>query len=555
MTATLDAPTTTVDAPVSGPRARPVVLAVVTLGVPLLAYGLHARRYGRWIIDDAAISYAYARSIADGHGVVQQPGAPAVEGVSNPLWTALLVLLKWVGLFDSGRAVAGWPDYVALPKLIGAACLLGTLGLLWWAFRPLLGGYAWIATLLTGVGLALIPSYVIWTVSGLENPIYGLLVTALAAVLTRAVALDRLTSPRVALTTGGLVLLCGFTRPDGIVYFGAYPLLLAILVTRARLWPSARAVLLSGLAFGVPMAAFLLARHAEFGLWVPNTAVAKAQQGISVTGMAKVSDLVEYVGWPVVLTAAAVVGLAMGLCRRRGQFLGFVVCLLPALGAFGVLERDWMAQYRFATPIWVTATPLFAACLVWTLSRGGLSRRGVTVLAAVAAVSVVFSGALFRTESATFRAAPTTPLCKVADRYGRLFNTYADRLRIGEGSLALPDIGGTLLTTRLRIVDTAGLTDRTIAEARHDGNFGAIGDYLFDQVKPTFIHFHRPWDRGIAGDPRLARDYAEIVPGDYVRRDAVTDQAALTRLRAERLGSDIRADLSSCGARLTPGSS
>jgi len=587
------------------PSRRAAATATLTLGLPLLVFAVHARRYGRWIVDDAAISYAYARSIADGHGVVQQPGAPKVEGFSNPLWTGLLVLLKWLGLFDSGRTLAGWPDYVFVPRLIAVAGLLGTTGLLWWAFRPLIGERAWLAALLAGLGLAVNPSYVAWVISGLENPLYAVLVAALAAVLVRAAATGRLTSSRVALATGVLALLCALTRPDGAVYVGAYPLLLLLLLNRARLRASVRGALLSGLAFGVPMVAFLLVRHAMFGLWVPNTAVAKAQQGLTAEGMAKVSALVGYVGWPVVLTAAVLLGVAAGLGWQRSPgaagaaarrssnaaaaaqgspgaataqgsagrsrpnarlwpgLLGLLVCLLAAIGAFGVLEPDWMHQYRFATPVWVTGTALFAVCLVWALGSGAVPRRGVAVLAAVAALSVLLSGALLRTQSNNFRAAPTVPMCYVADRFGRLFNTYADRLGIGDTArpsgtatptLALPDIGGTLLTTRFQVIDTAGLTDRTIAEARQRRDFDAIGDYLFDQVKPTFIHHHGAWSRGIEGDPRLARDYEEIAPGDYVRRDAVADRQGLQQLRAERLDKTIPRGRNSCGNRLSPGS-
>ncbi|HEX7745333.1 MAG TPA: hypothetical protein VF462_08755, partial [Micromonosporaceae bacterium] len=233
---------------------------------------------------------------------------------------------------------------------------------------------------------------------------------------------------------------------------------------------------------------------------------------------------------------------------------GLLACLLLAFAAFGVLERDWMGEYRFATPIWVTATALFAVCFVGLLTRIPLSRRAVAVLVVVALASGLFAADTMRTRSDTFRSAPTTPMCWVVDRYGRLFNTYADRLGITEGTLALPDIGGVLLTTRLQVIDTAGLTDRTIARARGAKDLGAIGDYLFEEVKPTFIHLHGPWARGIGTDPRLDRDYVPIVTGDYVRRAAVHDPSALALLQSQHLERGIPRSRNSCGATMVPGS-
>src|SRR5690349_9504157 len=59
-----------------------------------------ARRLGdvwAFTIDDAGISYAYAKHLAEGLGPVAAPGAPWVEGFSNPLWVALLVPCHWLG--------------------------------------------------------------------------------------------------------------------------------------------------------------------------------------------------------------------------------------------------------------------------------------------------------------------------------------------------------------------------------------------------------------------------------------------------------------------------
>lgn len=79
------------------------------------------------------------------------------------------------------------------------------------------------------------------------------------------------------MTAAAIALLAALTRPDGAVLMAAYPVVLALFVRR-DLARSVRALTLHAGVVAVPYGAFLLWRHAVFGLWVPNTAVAKAQQ-------------------------------------------------------------------------------------------------------------------------------------------------------------------------------------------------------------------------------------------------------------------------------------
>jgi hypothetical protein len=534
---------------------------VAAVAIPVVVFLLHARRFGQWIVDDAGITFAYARSIADGHGLVQQPGADPVEGFSNPLWTVLLAVAKKLTLFDSGRTLAGWPDYVLLPRVLALVCFVAILALLHRAFVPLVGDRAWLATLLTGLGLALNPSYVIWAVSGLENPLYGLLIAALAAVLVRAIAVPgRLTDPRAAVTLGVLALLLAVSRPEGIVYAAAYPLALGAVVTRGDYRAALRSLVLAVGVTVVPMGVFLLARHAVFGKWLPNTATAKDPTIKAIIGLDKVDQLETYIGWPLTVVAVVIVGLAIGSAVGRSAHwpgvLGLAVCLLLAMGAFAVLPHDWMSQYRFATPVWVTGTALVAVCAVGLIGSGALSVRASTALAVLAAASIAFTTVGLSAEERNFLDKPTVPLCWVADRFGQQFNHYADRLGVQNGSLAAPDLGGTLLTSRLRVIDVAGLTDPKIATLRERRDWDGLGDYILGTVRPTFIHFHNRWGLGLRNDPRLARDYVEILPGsDFVRRDIATRRPrAVEALRAEARTHRGPGKMASCGDRLTIGS-
>ncbi|MEU6644202.1 hypothetical protein ABZ863_16825 [Saccharomonospora sp. NPDC046836] len=511
--------------------------AAVTGGTTLI--GMHALLYGNWLIDDAAITFAYARSFADGLGPVVQPGAPAVEGYSNPTWTALLVLGRLVGLFDHGT-IFGIPDYVLFPKVLALLLCAGILAACHVAAarvtqRP------WLATLAVGGLLAITPSFVIWTFSGLENPLYAFLITWMAVLVFRAVLDDRLLNPKLALAMGGLAALAALTRPEGLIYAGVYPLIVLGTLRRAMFGACVRNILLSVAAFAVPVGAYFAWRYATFGQLLSSPSVAKSQDLPTLQDFTRAGELVDYAGAPAVLVAVLVIGMALARPAwwRRG-LLALLVPLGLAVIAYTVLEPDWMSQLRFATPIWVLGALTATLAAADALRRARLRGR-VWITAGLVGV-LLPTTASFATATETFRAQPDISACYVADRFGRIFNGYADVLGLSDGSLLLPDLGGSALTSRLHLVDMAGLTNHRFAELVSDGDLQGQRDYVFDEVKPTFIHTREPWTRGngIGLDPRLARDYYPVhydiyqgTPnGDWVRKDAVPNQAALDGLRA-----------------------
>ena len=193
----------------------------MAVGVPSTVLGLHSASYGQWIVDDAGITFAYARSLATGAGPVLQPGAPAVEGYSDPAWLALLVAAHRLWLFDHGTWF-GVPDLVALPKLLGWLCGVGVFLCFLAAARAVSDRPVVVATV-AGVVTAVIPSFAIWTTSGLENGLLALAVVGIGTVIVRAVAAGRVHEPTVAATCGALAALAALTRPEGLVYAAAYP--------------------------------------------------------------------------------------------------------------------------------------------------------------------------------------------------------------------------------------------------------------------------------------------------------------------------------------------
>jgi len=522
-----------------GSQGRARATSALAIGVPTALVAWHASYYGRWIVDDAGITFAYARSIATGAGPVLQPGASPVEGFSNPAWLGLLVLGRWLRLFDTGTWL-GAPDVVMFPKALALLCCLGMFaGFL--AIARAVSSRPALVALAAGSLTAAIPSFVIWTTSGLENSFLALAVVTLAAALVRAGVDSRLLETRTAVLCGGLAALAALTRPDGAVFLAAHPI--AVLVAGSSIaLRSTRRAMLTSVAVGVaPLAAYLVWRLVTFGHWLPNTAAAKEQGLPGLSDLNKPADLVSYVGW---LGFLLLVVLAI---QRGGRTAaGLRMLLIPlglALVAYVVLAADWMAQYRFATPVWPLLALAFSVSLAEVL--GALDRTARVATCGAVAMVAALALVSWRQQAEDFRVTPTVGVCYVARSTGYTFNVYADRLGIGEGSLLAVDGGGTSLTSGLEFVDLSGLGDEEIAGFWQDDDMAGLRDHVFEDVRPTFIRIWHGWAGvprlQLLEDPRLAEDYAHVWGppeggGNFVRRDALADEEALVALQQEAPG-------------------
>jgi hypothetical protein len=138
---------------------------------------------------------------------------------------------------------------------------------------------------------------------------------------------------------------------------------------------------------------------------------------------------------------------------------------------------------------------------------------------------------IFEGRSESFARYPTLSLDNVAGEYAFRFNDYAERLDIYGGSLLVPDVGGTLYYSNLRVYDLGGLTDRVIGRTLPDDR-DSFYDYIFEDIRPTFVATHGGWSSlaRFDDDSRFRRDYLpirewlesdSIYSGDYVRRGAI----------------------------------
>lgn len=508
---------------------------------PMLIYAFLAYPLRGWITDDAGISFAYARNLATGFGLVSQPGVPPVEGYSNPLWVFLMSIAFKLRVFH----------LYATPKilsfiLVGLSFAMISRLLLTFVTRSF-----WIISSVL-VSLAINASFVIWTTSGLENALYLFLMVSLFSILASFVT-DTNGRNRQALFAGLIAGAIGITRPEGAVYVMLFPITRPMLKTIA--------VYMAG--FTLIFGGHLLFRWLYFGNLYPNTYYAKG--GPTWTDLwpalrlqgdfgLRFWDLMSgYFGarWRLIPAVGVFLGGA-GLCiqRRSRPFLVLLWCFsFLATYLYVLLPLDWMGEFRFATLsiVWAYVTMGALIAMAFDRMRDFRFARYAPTLATAAVVGFTVREHLPRFQQNY--SAPTVPFANVASLYGHTFNRLADRVSVQRPSLLLPDVGGTLYESKLRIYDLGMLCDREIARTL-EKDLPSFHDYIFEKARPTFIHTHGSWTwrAKFEEDPRFRRDYLAIREwpdkwilknfnqtmhsGDFVRRDATPgDPDMLKELR------------------------
>ncbi|HWC29347.1 MAG TPA: hypothetical protein VG845_04610 [Dehalococcoidia bacterium] len=518
-------------------------LRVLTVAAPMLIFLAHSSLFWGWIVDDAGISFAYARSLVRGDGLVSQPGFEAVEGYSNPLWVLLQAPFMLTGLFDAGitpKVLSVGLVAVSFVLLYEAMTLAMPRRREWWSRA---------APALPLLLLSVNTSFVVWTTSGLENPLFVfelslLLYLSMRTVMTRELTLG------AAFVVGLVVAAAALTRPDGVLLALAYPFLVLGLGTPAV--ERTRHLVAYFAAVALPMVAFLSFRFWYFGELYPNTYYAKG--GISLHDLdTKAGDLAHsVVGFGQVelhlLVVAAVVVGAFAFRRPAMRVAGvFLAC--TAAGVL-LLPPDWMRENRFCSLFVVCFYCVAALELYYAgrrLSRALPTRTTYAGIAATAAI-VLLSTGWFVGRSVAFSREPTVPMTAVEQYFGDRFEGYARLLGVEDPSLLTLDIGGLVYKSDLRVYDLVGLTDRTIARSVQDDP-AVFHDYVLEEIRPTFIHTHGLYAvyAALDHDPRFRELYRPICEqidpwvaevwrfywysGDYVRRDVVLDDATVARMQ------------------------
>jgi hypothetical protein len=211
-----DAATTRSVAPLAVSERNDRILLTAALG-GFLAYAaafiyrtsfvIDGERYFS-LFDDAMVSMRYARNLADGYGLVWNPGGEIVEGYTNPLWVLYMTVLHLLPVAPSKTSV--------LVQATAALCLALNLYYVRRIALVIGGGVrpvAWGALALTALYLPIN----FWSLQGMEVGVLTLLMTTCTWVAICGMDSGRF-QPRLYILLGVGTLV----RPDIVVAFLAF---------------------------------------------------------------------------------------------------------------------------------------------------------------------------------------------------------------------------------------------------------------------------------------------------------------------------------------------
>ena len=280
-----------------------------------------------WLTDDAMISMRYARNLANGIGLVWNPGE-RIEGFTNFLWTIFMALVHLFPIPDSQTSL--------VVLIVSFILVIATIPVIIRIVRILGGGT--LATIATLAGYAFSESMMYWQTSGLETP----LLTFLFLVSTWRVLHESATNEPRPLTYVLLIGIMPLVRMDAIV-LAALLLGVSLLLNKKR----KEVLVYSAISLLLPTANEIF-RIYYFGDILPNTAYLKTMSwpGRYRAGLTYVLDFVKSYALLVVL---AVIGTIR--CRQRPHYALFVALVLYAVYVVYVGGDGAFVAFRFFVPI------------------------------------------------------------------------------------------------------------------------------------------------------------------------------------------------------------
>jgi arabinofuranosyltransferase len=447
----------------------------------------------RVTLDDAYITFRYARHLAQGYGLgAWNHTGEHVEGYSSLLWTLLLAGAEWLGV-----------DVRIASKVFGTAAALTVIAVLFRRRddRP---------AVLTSVFLVLYLPFMFYAASGMET-------VAFTSLVTLVLVGPAQWQPIVAALLVAM-------RPEGALVAGVDVLALAWRRERWR-WVAATAI-----AGGLTFMAIAVHRWVAYGALAPNTYYAKVAGG----GIGHVRLGLVYVGGWMLAHIVVVAFLAIGAVavKRTGDRRGWTC--LALLVAYNVYMASAGGDPPTAFPVWrqfVHVAPAWVLVAMTGLTQVVRDRRWRQVSVAAGLALAADLGVLLVQERGGPRpgnavyvawlASVTSPTTTISSSYAGALPFIVDAVHIDALGLNTPYIA------RHGTFDPDGPQDsktdmRWVIEQRPDIVEGYLsGRALLRSAGPDEIigARRRKMIREMVSWPRFQREYVFVRNAPYDRMD------------------------------------
>jgi len=479
-----------------------------------------------WVVDDAGITFSFSKSLAQGYGLVPQPGHERVEGFSNPLWMLIMCPFLKLGLFD---------PYIT-PKILAALFMIMVCGTMNRIIKQM--GLPFFYTIISCTLLAVNTPWMVWGNSGLENMLHVLLILLLYYF---SVEEKRAPKQKTLYILPILILLLALSRPEGILW-AVVPLAIFVWDRKQSWQKKVGVVIVICLLIFVSITLF---RFIYFGDVLPNTYYAKStnlQFDVSYW-----LEKMHYLSFSVGGRWVKYIFLALFFLfvfhtpfRRSPHTKNLLVLIFTSFLIFMAMPSDWMGELRFA---YIFPVAFYLLLLSFTQS---LMAKPSWPVGLVWFFFTLFTGYHFYLRTQDFMRHPTVPLAMVKAAYAERFAAYAEKMDIENPSVFLPDVGAMYYYSTLKVYDAGGLCNVYVAKNKHRPDL--VRNYVLSEIKPSFIHLHGKWSLrlGIHGEKRFRDDYEilheysdsliqdgkmnRFLSGDYVRKELISPQSNIIKV-------------------------
>jgi hypothetical protein len=414
--------------------------------IPLLALVLRLVP-GPRVIDDAYITFRYARNILDGLGPFYNPGEP-VLGSTTPLFVMLLTGLG----FLTGGAGASFPHLALVTSAIADALTCGILIALGIEFGKRRAGLA------AALAWAIAPWSVTFAIGGMETSVF--------IALTSGAFYCH--STRRPIGTSLLGMLAFLTRPDAILFLLPLALDRIRQAIRRRALPAGNPPITTAelLVFLGPLLAWGALALALYGSPVPNSIAAKAV-AYQLPREAALVRLAQHFATPFLESEILGPGwIAVGLVLYPFLYLlGWlpVVRSKPWLWPLAAFPGIYAIAYAVANPLlfrWYLSPPLPLYFLGVALGvdrvASDLRRREIFWIGCILALASASAAWTLHPDHGP--ASPSPRMSYI--RLELLYREVAEHLRgevTPETTVAAGDVGVLGYETGSHILDTVGL--------------------------------------------------------------------------------------------------